>query len=114
MNGVDDVYDPRFKKEFEDFYSSTLNPWYMVLGNHDGYHNPMAQVQYGNFSDRWIMPGQHYIQDFSLTAGGAIGDPFGVYTHPTFPYNIGARKTENLDCSKVPSPAHSDPCELQE
>ncbi len=60
--GVKSVTDPLWKTSFEDVYTdpSLQVPWYAVLGNHDGYGNPDAEIEYTKSSKRWRMPSKWY------------------------------------------------------
>ena len=42
-----------FKDTFEDVYLHNNTPWFFVLGNHDHYGNPEAQIEYTEISKRW-------------------------------------------------------------
>jgi predicted phosphodiesterase len=61
-NGVQSVNDPLWKYAFEDIYKqhSLQCEWYGVLGNHDYYGNPQAQLDYSKVSRRWRMPSRYY------------------------------------------------------
>jgi acid phosphatase len=60
--GVESVDDPQWDTKFEKIYSypSLQVPFYAVLGNHDHYGNPFAQVRYTGKSSRWKMPATYY------------------------------------------------------
>ena len=63
-SGVSSVTDEQWEFKFERMYSHTSLqvPFYAVLGNHDYYNNPQAQVDYTNVSvsKRWKMPARYY------------------------------------------------------
>jgi acid phosphatase len=61
-SGVESVDDPQWDTKFEKMYSypSLQVPFYAVLGNHDHYGNPLAQVRYTRKSTRWKMPAAYY------------------------------------------------------
>lgn len=61
-SGVESVSDPQWQEKFELVYShSSLQiPFYAVLGNHDYYSNPEAQVEYSKLGRRWTMPARYY------------------------------------------------------
>jgi len=60
--GVKSILDEQWKTKFEDIYyqESLQIPFYAVLGNHDYYKNPEAQVDYSLVSKRWKMPSRFY------------------------------------------------------
>lgn len=60
--GVSSVDDLQWKSKFEEIYhhDSLQMPFYAVLGNHDYYKNPEAQIEYSNQSKRWRMPNRYY------------------------------------------------------
>jgi len=61
-SGVESVSDEQWNEKFESMYSSpSLQiPFYAVLGNHDYYSNPAAQVEYSRRGGRWTMPSRYY------------------------------------------------------
>jgi len=61
-SGVKSVTDEQWEEKFERMYSapSLQVPFYAVLGNHDYYSNPLAQVEYTKVSKRWRMPSSYY------------------------------------------------------
>ncbi|CAF0891821.1 unnamed protein product [Brachionus calyciflorus] len=67
--GVQDVNDTRFKDTFEDVYVYNNTPWYFVLGNHDYYGNPQAQIDYTEISKRWILPDYFYNVHVNINQG---------------------------------------------
>lgn len=77
--GVKSVKDPQWREKFEDMYSAEKFPgtFYAVLGNHDYYRNPQAQVDYTGPSTRWYMPARYY-KFTKVLAGGTQADFFGL------------------------------------
>lgn len=59
QRGVEDVKDPQFNVKFEKMYPHNI-PFYAILGNHDVRENWKAQIEYSNYSKRWIMPDINY------------------------------------------------------
>ncbi|MBI4427863.1 MAG: metallophosphoesterase [Ignavibacteriales bacterium] len=63
-SGVSSVTDEQWERKFEKMYSHTSLqvPFHAVLGNHDYYTNPQAQVEYTGVSPskRWKMPARYY------------------------------------------------------
>lgn len=61
-NGVAGIDDPLWWISFENVYTggSLVNPWYVVLGNHDYHGNAQAQIDYSKKSRRWVMPSRYY------------------------------------------------------
>jgi len=49
FRGVSSIDDPLFEEVWEKQFSapSLLTPWYVILGNHDHYGNPEAQIDFG-------------------------------------------------------------------
>lgn len=60
--GVKSIEDPQWKEKFEEVYhqDALQMPFNAVLGNHDYYLNPEAQVEYTKTSGRWHMPARYY------------------------------------------------------
>mmetsp|Transcript_3221 Transcript_3221/g.4537 ORF Transcript_3221/g.4537 Transcript_3221/m.4537 type:complete len:421 (+) Transcript_3221:138-1400(+) len=82
-NGVDSVDDKQWKEVFENVFAepSVQVPWYPVLGNHDYYVNPEAQIEYTterNPSGRWNMPSNYYSEQFSLCDEPLTSNDCGV------------------------------------
>ena len=67
--GVSDVKDSQWIYSFEKVYDapSLQCRWMAVLGNHDYWANPQAQVDYTFKSKRWFMPARYY--DTSIAIG---------------------------------------------
>jgi len=67
-SGVSSVKDPQWPEKFETVYDfpSLQIPFIAVLGNHDYYLNPQAQVEYTEVSDRWYMPSRYYTTSFRI------------------------------------------------
>jgi acid phosphatase len=61
-SGVESVSDEQWGEKFETMYSaqSLQIPFYAVLGNHDYYSNPAAEVDYSKRGGRWTMPSRYY------------------------------------------------------
>lgn len=61
-NGLRDTDDRQFRDSFDRVYSAAALqvPWQSVLGNHDYYGNPDAEVGYTAKSSRWRMPARYY------------------------------------------------------
>lgn len=72
--GVSSVEDDQWQSKFEDIYhqESLRMPFYAVLGNHDHYKNPAAQIAYSEHSDRWRMPDEYYSFEKELEDGTRI------------------------------------------
>ncbi len=72
--GVSSVDDPQWQSKFENVYKqeSLQIPFYAVLGNHDYYKNPAAQIAYSGESRRWRMPGAYYTFEQVLEDGTRI------------------------------------------
>lgn len=68
-SGVSDVKDSQWIYSFEKVYDapSLQCRWLAVLGNHDYWANPQAQVDYTFKSKRWFMPARYY--DTSIAIG---------------------------------------------
>ncbi|KAI1708326.1 calcineurin-like phosphoesterase domain-containing protein [Ditylenchus destructor] len=62
FNGVEDIYDSRFEKSFEEVYSDLALsvPWFTIAGNHDHLGNISAQLMHTNFSSKWTFPKLFY------------------------------------------------------
>ncbi len=72
--GVDSITDPKWKTMFEDIYSPAElpMPFYAVLGNHDHYKNPDAQIEYSAENFRWRMPDRYYYFERVLEDGTKV------------------------------------------
>ena len=73
-DGVADVDDPLWESHFESVYAGPFweaMPFQAVLGNHDHYGNPDAQVEYSDLSERWNMPARYYAFEESVPGGGS-------------------------------------------
>jgi predicted MPP superfamily phosphohydrolase len=55
--GVVDTNDSKFADYWKNMYTGYLAniPWYVVLGNHDWYGNPVAQIEYTKIDEKWVM-----------------------------------------------------------
>lgn len=80
--GVRSTEDPQWQTKFENIYTyeSLEFPFYAVLGNHDHYRNPDAQVEYTKKSKRWRMPARYYTFEHRLEDGTLI-QFFGLDTN---------------------------------
>lgn len=68
--GVKSVKDKQWKESFENIYETggmKETDWYPVLGNHDSYGCPKAEIQYSTINTHWKMPGKHYSEKFRVT-----------------------------------------------
>jgi hypothetical protein len=65
-SGVTAVTDIQWKLKFESVYNqpSLQMPFLAILGNHDYYLNPQAQIEYTFVSSRWYMPDWYYTRSF--------------------------------------------------
>lgn len=77
--GVKSIKDPQWQEKFEQMYPVEKFPgtFYAVLGNHDYYHNPQAQIDYTGPETRWYMP-SHYYKFTKVLASGTQADFFGL------------------------------------
>ena len=81
--GVTALDDLQWQEKFELPYAEVDLPFYAVLGNHD-YGNALDeeranfQVEYSAASDKWNMPGRHYLHSHSNV------DLFGLDTHAMY------------------------------
>jgi tartrate-resistant acid phosphatase type 5 len=66
--GVVSEHDPLWHYSFENIYTahSLQADWFSILGNHDYYSDPEAQVRYSKISRRWHMPARYYTKEVSL------------------------------------------------
>lgn len=73
-SGVSSVADPKWNSSFETVYAdpSLTIPWYAVLGNHDYYGNPQAEVSYTSKSPRWKMPDRYFDLQRNLSDGTGV------------------------------------------
>lgn len=76
FKGVRSVDDRRFKRTFEDVYTSpSLHvPWLMVAGNHDHDGNVSAQIAYTKKSSRWYFPDYYYKKSYTIPGSNATLD----------------------------------------
>ena len=72
--GLDSINDPQWQNKFEQIYDPKIlsMPFYAVLGNHDYFRNPEAQIAYSEKSSRWRMPARYYSFQHSLASGTQI------------------------------------------
>jgi len=72
--GVRSTEDSQWKGKFEDIYKqdSLQIPFNAVLGNHDYYENPEAQVEYTKQSGRWHMPARYYSFEHQIPEGKSV------------------------------------------
>lgn len=82
-DGVTGLDDPQWRDSFEAIYAapSLQVPWYVILGNHDYRGNVQAQLDYGQRSARWKMPGRTFIRSETLP-DGTSADFFCIDTSP--------------------------------
>jgi tartrate-resistant acid phosphatase type 5 len=61
-DGVTSVKDPQFKEKFEEPYKHLPKriKFYNVLGNHDYHSKIQPQIEYTNYSPRWVMEDNCY------------------------------------------------------
>ena len=67
-NGVLSIDDVQWQEKFEDIYSGPClrqTPFFVTLGNHDYKGSPLAVIDYGKKSKRWVSPGRFYRIQFS-------------------------------------------------
>lgn len=103
--GVESVDDPLWKSMFEDVYThpALQVPWHVVLGNHDYYGNPQAQVDYTAHSPRWRMP-QRYFKVADTNLDRADIDMFVIDTAPfieSYRKDPSSRKGRNTSTQDV-------------
>jgi len=74
-DGVSSTSDPQWLTKFEQMYDPGVldMPFYAVLGNHDYFGNPAAQVDYTLQSSRWKMPARYYTFTHNLSDGTTVG-----------------------------------------
>lgn len=98
-SGVSSVTDEQWESKFEKMYSHTSLqvPFYAILGNHDYYDNPQAQVDYTNVSvsKRWRMPSRYY------TFAHAIDDTSWVQFFCLDTTPLDAEKIEEIEEGKT-------------
>lgn len=74
--GVESVHDTQWESKFRDMYyhASLQVPFYAVLGNHDHYGNPDAQVDYTHMpgNSRWKMPSRYYTFKHSIDKSATV------------------------------------------
>ncbi|WP_295772417.1 tartrate-resistant acid phosphatase type 5 family protein [uncultured Mucilaginibacter sp.] len=66
--GVVSEQDPLWHYSFENVYTahSLQADWFAILGNHDYYSDPDAQIRYSKVSRRWNMPARYYTKEVAL------------------------------------------------
>jgi tartrate-resistant acid phosphatase type 5 len=66
--GVVSEHDPLWHYSFENIYTahSLQADWFAILGNHDYYSEPDAQIRYSQISRRWHMPARYYSKEVSM------------------------------------------------
>jgi tartrate-resistant acid phosphatase type 5 len=65
--GLDELFDPRWQRDWERFYGQLGIRFYVTLGNHDHYtvEGPETEIQRSLRSSSWCLP-KHY---YTFTAG---------------------------------------------
>ena len=63
--GVHNTQDKKFQTVWKHIYTDYLHtiPFYQILGNHDWYLNPKAQIEYSKLDSKWIMPDFFYTHE---------------------------------------------------
>ncbi len=93
--GVEGPQDPQWQTSFQDVYALPCLknlPFYAILGNHDYYGKPEAQISYKSPSEPlWSMPFRHYYIDFGqrlriMALDSNILDLCGSPTHCTLDF----------------------------
>ena len=60
----------QFKTSFSDIYTNPHEelriPWLTVLGNHDWYGNPEAQITFGNTNQYWEIPSKYWHKTYTI------------------------------------------------
>jgi tartrate-resistant acid phosphatase type 5 len=62
--GVTSIFDPKWEKVYKDVYKGD-NPWFVILGNHDYYGNPMSEILYTFLDPRWNLPSNNYVLKYN-------------------------------------------------
>jgi tartrate-resistant acid phosphatase type 5 len=84
-SGVRNVDSPLFQKiwrsQFTDPYPTLRVPWRMVLGNHDYYDNPTAQIEY-HYSEKYNADRLWYLPDrcYQFSAKAQVTRPSNATT----------------------------------
>ena len=99
--GLRDTNDAQFRDSFDRVYSapSLQVPWLSVLGNHDYYGNPNAEVQYTAKSNRWRMPARYYSVKKEVAEGVTAefffldSSPFVIEERVAAPFAFGGADT---------------------
>lgn len=63
--GVSSLDDEQFKTKFQQPYSRTSKPFYIVLGNHDYLGCIECFISYSTMSAKWRMPSRFYKESFN-------------------------------------------------
>jgi tartrate-resistant acid phosphatase type 5 len=68
--GVSSPVDSQWQTVYTEIYDFDRLPrFYPVLGNHDHYGDPIAQIEYSELDDTWIMPSLFYDFSYELPEG---------------------------------------------
>lgn len=70
-------------------------PWYAILGNHDYYGKPFAQIEYfmKRIDDRWTMPDHFYSKVFPIGKSEATVEIVFIDTVILAPNEASTKKT---------------------
>lgn len=92
--GVQGVYDPQWESKFESMYPESLMkvPFFAVLGRSDHRGDTRAQIDYSEYSSRWMMPAEYYSVEYRL--GGETTVEFFVIDSCALKQSIQSRRKQ--------------------
>lgn len=61
--GVESIFDSKWETVYKNVYKGDT-PWFVILGNHDYYGNPLAEILYSLKDPRWILPSNNYVMKY--------------------------------------------------
>ncbi|CAG8468538.1 7304_t:CDS:2 [Cetraspora pellucida] len=89
--GVDSIYDPKWKTSWLDVYGGKLKDlvWYTVAGNHDWYTNVTAEVDYfWEIDQRFFLPSLYYVRTVTFGSKKIKASFIHIDTDPLYyPYD---------------------------
>jgi len=76
FSGVRSAQDPLWNSVWQSRFThpALQTPWYALLGNHDHYGNPQAQIDFSlmGFDRRWVLPSYYWSTEKAVGSSGRV------------------------------------------